>query len=881
MASNIAVKITADASGLQATSAVVRAEVTALNSDLNKLARQAVAMGPPTKDFQKNLLDTSQALVTAKAKAADLKDQLANSQGSTTSFSSALGLLKGGLASLGIAVSIGELKAFGEAVEENAAHIQHEAEVLQLSVTAYQAFRNAAMDSGVETDVADAAIKKFSRSVAEASIGTGKAAVDFFNMGISLNQSKEAILQQVAAYMSHASAVEQDRLAVDIFARNGTEILPLLGRWSEGVDNLTAKYDAQGRMIDPALTDAAKRSTVELNAAWQAMQVAATGPVVHLTEGLTGLLELAQGLPSNASAWQNWGSAIGLTLEAIIDPAAAAEHALEKLMRENPGPKKGGGFPGAVAPVTAAPTSDDETAVLSSINPKLKERKDLEAEIATAIKIRNDAERTGNETLIKQATETIVDKQKRLDALNKPESNPAAKAAARERLKDLHEWETTAKKVMAEIDADETRQAQHGITMAKLVLTEKTTLLAEELKNHQITAQQDYDQTIAALNAEVAAEFAAQDHIIQSTETTIAQKRAAFDREVELNQEHLDKMAAAHRAFIDNLKREDEERARSWESVDSEIESAESGLVSDILTKNQSLTTDLLQLGARLVEEEIQNDLKLLTQHILVDHGMLAADQATASGGLLAKLFGWTSAAAAHTATTATQVAATTTGAAAETAAVTTGVAAQTAARATGAAAAATVAVTDTAVQTASAAAQVAAVTTAEAAKTAAKVSSAVAGKVAESAANMTTAESQAAVAATGAAAAVAWIPLVGPALALTAATTTFAALQPFVALASLDTGTNMVPRDMPAMVHAGERIIPRADNAALMKAIAGGGNQDNRRGGDTHLHVTYSPSINTRNPRDFGVELSNHSRDLAAIIMNLARDGSLKSVGV
>ena len=37
------------------------------------------------------------------------------------------------------------------------------------------------------------------------------------------------------------------------------------------------------------------------------------------------------------------------------------------------------------------------------------------------------------------------------------------------------------------------------------------------------------------------------------------------------------------------------------------------------------------------------------------------------------------------------------------------------------------------------------------------------------------------------------------------------------------DVGTNFVPRDMPAIVHRGERIIPAADNRALMQMMQGG----------------------------------------------------------
>lgn len=62
-----------------------------------------------------------------------------------------------------------------------------------------------------------------------------------------------------------------------------------------------------------------------------------------------------------------------------------------------------------------------------------------------------------------------------------------------------------------------------------------------------------------------------------------------------------------------------------------------------------------------------------------------------------------------------------------------------------------------------------------------------------------------------------------------------------YAAMASLDTGTNYVPSDMVAQIHEGERIIPKADNAALMGALAQQ-SMTNNRGGDMH--------------NDFGVHL-------------------------
>lgn len=80
---------------------------------------------------------------------------------------------------------------------------------------------------------------------------------------------------------------------------------------------------------------------------------------------------------------------------------------------------------------------------------------------------------------------------------------------------------------------------------------------------------------------------------------------------------------------------------------------------------------------------------------------------------------------------------------------------------------------------------------------------------------------SYAAVAAAAAAAAAA--PGGPPAMAA-AATAAYAEVSAYAPLAAFDVGTNYVPKTGIAMIHEGERIIPKADNRQLMSALGNGG---------------------------------------------------------
>lgn len=130
---------------------------------------------------------------------------------------------------------------------------------------------------------------------------------------------------------------------------------------------------------------------------------------------------------------------------------------------------------------------------------------------------------------------------------------------------------------------------------------------------------------------------------------------------------------------------------------------------------------------------------------------------------------------------------------------------------------------------------------------------------------------SHAATAAAAAYHAMAGIPIVGPVLGAAAAAATFAAVEGFGVMASLEQGSDSLPRDMLVQAHEGERIMPKADNRALMEALTGGG----RKGGDTHLN--YSPQL-SGDTKPFRQQLLDHSSDLLAMVNRWQRDGALRT---
>ena len=281
-----------------------------------------------------------------------------------------------------------------------------------------------------------------------------------------------------------------------------------------------------------------------------------------------------------------------------------------------------------------------------------------------------------------------------------------------------------------------------------------------------------------------------------------------------------------HQREVDKRKELDkkaaDEQAKGWKSANAEILSAESKLVSDMMSRRKTLGQSLIEISRSLVSQEIINDLKYLTEKKLLNMEGLASDQATAKGGLLV-----------HLLTSPQKTAATSTSATTQATATTAQLAAQQSA------------------QTAAATASAATTLATSKAQVAMLAGLAGAGGVASMAA--------------------APFPIDLGAPAFGAQMSALA-----LSMGSFAQGTNIVPNDMIAQIHAGEAIIPKADNTALRslaeRGAAGrdGSSQDGAKGGDTHIH--YAPTVNGQMP--FKEQLAAHEDNIISIMQRAARRG-------
>ena len=337
---------------------------------------------------------------------------------------------------------------------------------------------------------------------------------------------------------------------------------------------------------------------------------------------------------------------------------------------------------------------------------------------------------------------------------------------------------------------------QRSIAMEDLQANISIARMKVEAEKNALDLSAAADQATTARKLALAREYTAQMFALnlQQLDAELAEVRnepveyeRVYNRIRELKAKLVLDMQALDRQAAAGAARGVHQQVSQWRSAVGEIESAEGGMIANLLTGRQTLANGLLQIGSNLVTREIENDARALTTRLLLARNEQTEEKALEQGGFLYHMLfeGQKTAAsvAGETARTGATIIGTTTRTALEEAA---------------------------------------------AAKTLA-IKILTAGK---------TIAIDAAEAAAGAFKALAGIPVVGPVLAAAAGAAIFMEVKN---LASFDVGAWNVPQDMPAIVHAGETILPRPFAEDFRSAISGRGTSraaDGEEGGDVHVHL-------------------------------------------
>ena len=819
MGAPLKVSITADITDAATKFATMKAETGALSSEFNKLARASVGGGLDAAAAQR-YQQLAGDVAAARSKLAEMSEQFKATRQTTAGLGGALDNMRNSMsqtfAAAGLTIAAAGIMKLGEAVTQlgdRAIEIRSMSEILGVTTSQFQAMAVAGDEAGVSAEVFARASEKLTNMLTEARNGSGKQIEQLHQLGITTedisnkNFQLSSVLAVLKARLEDTNSAEDTRKALlqDLGARTALAIEAI------------KEYDGSQNGVAAAMAKVNGLSTEQIStlakmkAAWSELSTGASNAASKMLAAAGDALAaykravLAHN-PQLDAANQGGGSVSGTidrSGQTSDDQAAAQESARQQealhnqvLQSEMASIKNG---VAAFAEGTA-----ERLAALQRYAAATKAYYGS-GNVAEVQKANQDvlvAEREYRQT---QGAEAIADARTQAQALESDTTQSLAqrleaersiwvavlsndKLSSAQRLEAAREYSSEyvaiAKETAAQAAAIAHQDASADIAISRMkVEAAKSTISLSDAADATAVANK-----LARLRELTAQEFSLDEQALENQMSTLNSESAAYDavyqeirklkEKLVLDLQGLDKEAA------EASKKYTKEQATEWHSIVGEIEGAESGMVSDILTKRKSLSQSLEQMSGQLIEKEIANDLRAFTTKILLSNQEKALEQ----GGLLYHLL---------------------------------------------------FSQQKTAATIQSQSAQSSAIIAGQSAQNSALISGASAGKAVQAASGPSQVMADAAEAFAGAYAATAAIPYIGPELAPAAAAEAFAAVASMAGAASLDVGTNYVPRDMMAQIHEGEAVVPKEYNPAANGDGSGGGGYQEQHNYNGSMHIS------------------------------------------
>lgn len=169
--------------------------------------------------------------------------------------------------------------------------------------------RYAAEQSGVSFGQLEGAMARMARTAADASRGTGDAALAYQALGINVMDASgqlrggQELFQEIAQRLSEIqSPSERAAQAMRIFGRSGAELLPLLNQGAAGIDELSERAEKLGLVMDEESARAAERFNDALND----LKLGLRSTVVAVGETMFGTAEFNEKLAETIGSVSTW-----------------------------------------------------------------------------------------------------------------------------------------------------------------------------------------------------------------------------------------------------------------------------------------------------------------------------------------------------------------------------------------------------------------------------------------------------------------------------------------------------------------------------------------------------------------------------------------------
>jgi phage-related protein len=256
----------------------------------------------------------------------------------------ALKTFAGPLAALAAGLSIKHIvDESTEAFENMAGSVNGMRRIMGGTVEQVSGMRGAMQLAGVNADATTAAFTRFSKNLMSAQGDVKKTADLSALLGTNIDDAHgklkpmSELLPAVAdKFKEMPNGIEKTALAVQLFGRSGTQMIPFLNKGSEGITELTAEAQKMGITLTGDNINAfaeSRKATREWNATIQGLQVQIGAGLLPIIEGFQNALrDTLIPLIEKVTAWvklhqkdlENLGQSIKATLLPILSGFAEA-----------------------------------------------------------------------------------------------------------------------------------------------------------------------------------------------------------------------------------------------------------------------------------------------------------------------------------------------------------------------------------------------------------------------------------------------------------------------------------------------------------------------------------------------------------------------------
>jgi hypothetical protein len=258
------------------------------------------------------MTNRAQILVTAVDQT---RSAFASIQGNLRALTDHARSVNGLLGNLGVALSGASFAALVKGSIDAADELDELSQKAGISVEALSTLKLAAQHENVGAEAFATSLKKLSTAMFEAAAGSGENQRLFAALGITFRETNgdlratDQVLRDLATrFQAMPDGPEKSALAVKLFGKAGTDMIPFLNRGAEGIQELTAQFRELGGEISGETATRAAEFNDDLNLLRAALQGVANRIAASV---LPALGDLARGLVESAKT--------GGSLRAILD----------------------------------------------------------------------------------------------------------------------------------------------------------------------------------------------------------------------------------------------------------------------------------------------------------------------------------------------------------------------------------------------------------------------------------------------------------------------------------------------------------------------------------------------------------------------------------